>query len=608
MSFLLSADNINYPHEIFMDANATTPVLPELQALMGRVYNTHYGNPSSPHYAGIRANRILIDARAEAGRLLTCAPERILFMSGATEGINTAVLSVLRGYTAGRGKGRYLLYGATEHKAVPEALRHWNDLLQVGAELKAIPVDSNGQLDREFIRAHVSQGIIICTMGANNETGVFADLTQLEQVIRNEAESIPWLVDCVQMLGKRPVDLGRTTIDYAPFSAHKLYGPKGVGAMYVREGAPFTPLQTGGGQEKGLRGGTENVAGVAALGQIFAWLNQPETGPFQDADALYGYRDEIIAALKAAFPNLIVNHPLMSSLPTTLNFSVAGYSSAELIAIFDAAGIRVSAGSACSTGGARSFVLDAMGLPAWQSEGAIRMSFGPAFKQSDCNALCERLTFIREKITGVNGWGQGALYIPEPLSSGTGWIICRTTQQVLALKEPERVIEDIHACCANSNWQVRKWNQSSQDFAGFQIEPHKQGVQVTARATKRSLVLTDSGVVMNRDVHPIALAVAELRCNDMALVDVREASETRAQYLQNYEACFTSIPRALWCDYLLTTVLTNTREPVFFCRSGRRAHDVARLALSLGWPRASVCSAAASEVFDWIQKQQDPVF
>ncbi|TRW49310.1 cysteine desulfurase [Aliidiomarina halalkaliphila] len=606
MSFLLSAHSTHYPHEIFMDANATTPVLPELQALMSRVYNTHFGNPSSPHYAGIRAKRILSDTRAEAGRLFGCASDRILFMSGATEGINTAVLSVLQLYAGGRGKGHLLLYGATEHKAVPEALRHWNELLRVGAELQAIPVNEDGLLDYDFIRSQVPHAIMICTMGANNETGVFADLQQLEQVIRSAAPQVPWLVDCVQMLGKRPVALGKTTIDYAPFSAHKLYGPKGVGAMYVRDGAPFTPLQTGGGQEQGLRGGTENVAGVAALGQIFAWLNHPETSPFQDADTLYGYRHEIITALRAAFPGLIVNHPLTGSLPTTLNFSVAGYSSAELIAIFDAAGIRVSAGSACSTGGTRSFVLDAMGLPAWQSEGAIRMSFGPAFSQSDLDALVERLTFIREKITGVNGWGQGALYIPQPLAAGMGWILCRSTQQVLALKEPHSVMEDIRACCGSSDWQLREWNQTAQDFAGFRIEPDAQGIRVTALATMRSLVLTDAGIALTDDIHPIALGVAELHCDHMALIDVRETSEARAQYHQDTESCFVSIPRALWCDYLLTAELQDTPEPVFFCRSGRRASDVARLALSVGWPQAAVCTAAASEVFDWIQKPKDP--
>nr|WP_228517996.1 aminotransferase class V-fold PLP-dependent enzyme [Aliidiomarina indica] len=604
---MLSAHSSHYPHEIFMDANATTPVLPALQELMSKVYQTHYGNPSSPHYAGIRAKRVLNDTRNAGAHLFACEPDQIIFMSGATEGINTAVLSVLQSYAGGKGKGCYLLYSATEHKAVPEALRHWNTLLQVEAEVMAIPVDREGQIDLEFLRAHVGDALMICTMGANNETGVYCDLAALEREIRALRSDIPWLVDCVQMLGKRPIALGKTTIDYAPFSAHKLYGPKGVGALYVRTGAPFTPLQTGGGQERGLRGGTENVAGIAALGQIFTWLNDRAISPFQDSETLYGYRQTIIDALQSAFPKLTLNQPLDRSLATTINFSVAGYSSSELIAIFDAAGIRVSAGSACSTGGARSFVLDAMGLPTWQSEGAIRMSFGPAFSQADLDTLCERLTFIRDKITGANPWGQGALYIPDPMTSGSAWIMCRTTQQALALTDSPDVMQGIESCCPETDWQIQVWNKESQDFAGFRLHREANGVRITALATERSIQLTDAGIVVAHTPSPKLMAVSEFNCEQMTFIDVREQSEALAQYHEYPSPCLQTIPRALWCDYVLRAEPEGSPRPIFFCRSGNRATEVARLALSVGWQDACACNAAASEVFDWLRRQKTPV-
>lgn len=588
--------------EIFMDANATTPVHPELRNVMEHVYQSHYGNPSSPHYAGIRAKRILAEARAEGATLLSCAPESLVFMSGATEGINTAILSVLSQYTAGKGKGKTLLYGATEHKAVPEALKHWNEVLAVGARVEPVAVDELGLIHLDDLAGKLPDALMICTMGANNETGVFQDMGALEEKIRGLRPDIPWMVDCVQMLGKRPVALGRTTIDYAPFSAHKLYGPKGVGALYVRPGARYVPLQIGGGQEAGARGGTENVAGIAALGRIFHWLNHPELGPFHSPNTLYEMRNALLTSLQQAFPKLVLNQPLEVSLPTTLNFSVAGYSSAELIAIFDAAGIRVSAGSACSTGKSRSFVLDAMNLPTWQSEGAIRMSFGPTFTQEELLEVCERLRFIGEQLSRAPLHRDCAFYLPDPFTSNSAWIACPESALVLILELQQKHEEQLKREFPVTQWTHRTWGGSEEDFAGFRITPTAEGFVLRYLKTNRELHVHADGIHQSANTAPVR-ALTSLEEGDYQFVDVREDVERAMEPPRVAQDKTLSIVRSGWADFLLTRSQDEVKTPVFFCRSGRRARDVATWARVLGWHNAVACDASASEVNHWLARK-----
>ncbi|WP_426340962.1 aminotransferase class V-fold PLP-dependent enzyme [Pseudoduganella sp. S-14] len=378
--------------EIYLDGNATTCVLPAAIDAAVQAMRDCFGNPSSTHATGLKAKAMLDAVRQRAKRLLGVGSGRIMFNSGATEGIQTAVLSALCALRERRERGEaiggLLVYGATEHKAVPEALAHWNRLLGLGLELKKLPVDGDGRHDLAALRALAPQAAFVCTMAANNETGVVSDLVGIGATLA--ASKALWMVDCVQGLGKLPLDLGNTRIDYAPFSGHKLYAPKGIGMLYVREGAPYTPLVMGGGQEAGLRSGTENMAGIAALGAVLAVLE--EGGTFRSPSELHGFRDKLAASLRAAFPGIVFNAPLDKALPTTLNFSVPGLSSKELLDVFDAANVRVSAGSACSAAkAAPSYVLDAMGLPAWRSSSAVRMSFGPLASEEIINEACVRI-------------------------------------------------------------------------------------------------------------------------------------------------------------------------------------------------------------------------
>jgi cysteine sulfinate desulfinase/cysteine desulfurase-like protein/rhodanese-related sulfurtransferase len=381
-------------HEIYLDANATTPVLPAAIAAAADALGGRFGNPSSSHAAGLKAKAMLDAVRDRARRLLGAGDGRLMFTSGATEGIQTAVLSALCDIRArqlrGEAVGELLLYGATEHKAVPESLAHWNGVLGTGLALHALPVDGAGLHRLDLLRELAPRAAMLCTMAANNETGVVSDLAAIEALLGDCAPAALWMVDSVQALGKLRLDLAATRIDYAPFSGHKLYAPKGIGMLYVRAGAPYTALMMGGGQEGGQRSGTENMSGIAALGAVLAALEEGTT--FASPQQLAGFRDRLADALRQALPGIVFNTPFEHALPTTLNFSVAGLAGKQLLDLFDAAGIRVSAGSACSASkAAPSYVLDAMGLPTWRSGAAVRLSFGPMADAQFIDAACARI-------------------------------------------------------------------------------------------------------------------------------------------------------------------------------------------------------------------------
>ncbi|WP_429201502.1 aminotransferase class V-fold PLP-dependent enzyme [Massilia sp. UYP11] len=380
--------------EIYLDTNATSPLLPAAATAAMAALQECFGNPSSSHASGLRARALRESARACARRVLGAPSGRLMFNSGATEGIQTAVLSALCALRERRASGEewanIVLVGATEHKAVSESVAHWNRLLGLGLELRVLPVDADGRHRLDVLRALAPRLAFVCTMAANNETGVVSDLDGIAAVLSDTASPALWLVDCVQALGKLPLHLGASRIDYAPFSGHKLHAPKGIGMLYVREGAPFTPLICGGGQEDNGRSGTENMAGIAALGAVLAALERGDT--FLGLEELQARRARLVDALTRAFPGIVFNAPLTHALPTTLNFSVPGVASAELLDLFDAAGMRVSAGSACAASkAAPSYVLDAMGLPAWRSASAVRLSIGPLPDDAALELACERI-------------------------------------------------------------------------------------------------------------------------------------------------------------------------------------------------------------------------
>jgi cysteine sulfinate desulfinase/cysteine desulfurase-like protein/rhodanese-related sulfurtransferase len=449
-------------NEIYLDANATCAALPAavdaaLDAMAGC-----FGNPSSSHAAGIRAKVILDQARACARRVTGAGNGRLMFTSGATEGIQTAVLSVLAAVRerqlAGAPAGRLLVYGATDHKAVPEALAHWNRLLGTNLELVALPVDGEGRHRLDLLRQYAPDAAMVCTMAANNETGVISDLEGIQAVLGETGSSALWMVDCVQALGKLPLSLASTRIDYAPFSGHKLSAPKGIGMLYVREGAPFTPLVAGGGQEGGQRSGTENMAGIAAFGAVLKALE--EGGTFRTHGQLDGYRERIVQALRAAFPGIVFNASFDHALPTAINFSVPGLASRDVLDLFDAAGVRVSAGSACSASKAQpSYVLQAMNLPLWRAASAVRLSFGPQVDDAFIEAACARIAHCSQALhanpLGPLAAQHGGVF-QMSFEGRTGWLVFDGHAQLcVAIDPPAENAQRIAALAGERGYRVR---------------------------------------------------------------------------------------------------------------------------------------------------------
>jgi cysteine desulfurase len=378
--------------QAYFDCNATTPVLAAAAQAALHAMETLYGNPSSTHLVGLQAKNILESTRALASQAVGSDPSEIIFTSGATEAIQTAIFSALQHVKIRKSEGmNKLLYAATEHKAVPMALKYWVKMLDLPYEIVELPVDRNGQLQLEFFKRELVNAALVCTMAVNNEVGAIQDLTAIEKILVKSRSEALWLVDCVQALGKVDLNLNRSRIDYAPFSGHKLYAPKGIGFLYVRKGSPFFPLIVGGGQENGFRSGTENLPGVAALGAMLKeLLKRKEESEFQPHERLVKFRDQLSKELKQAFPKILFNTPIDFSVPTTINFSVPGFKSGELLDIFDSAGLRVSAGSACSSSSVKpSHVLDAMGFPEWRSASALRLSFGPCTLEQEINLGCQ---------------------------------------------------------------------------------------------------------------------------------------------------------------------------------------------------------------------------
>lgn len=451
-------------NDIYLDANATCPVLPQAVRAALDALEERFGNPSSSHMTGIRARAVLDDARRRAHRVLGVGSGRLLFTSGATEGIQTAVLSALcavrERQQAGLPCAALLVYGATEHKAVPESLAHWNRILGTGLELVALPVDGDGRHRLDVLRELAPRAAMVCTMAANNETGVVSDLWGIEAVLKETGSEALWMVDCVQALGKLNLSLADSRIDYAPFSGHKLCAPKGTGMLYVRPGAPFTPLMAGGGQESGQRSGTENMAGIAALGAVLAALE--DGGVFRSHGELAAYRERLAGALRDAFPGIVFNAPFECALATTINFSVPGLASRDLLDLFDAAGVRVSAGSACSAAkAAPSYVLQAMQLPEWRAASAVRMSFGPHVDEAFIDEACERIAScgraMRAAALAPLHGGDAGLGLYQLSAEGrSGWLLFDAREACcVAVDPPAPLVPRLAALVRSHGYKLR---------------------------------------------------------------------------------------------------------------------------------------------------------
>ncbi|MBI5399953.1 cysteine desulfurase NifS [Candidatus Saganbacteria bacterium] len=355
---------------IYLDYAATTPVHPDVAAAMQPYFSEKFGNPSSLHSFGQEARRAVEKAREDVAALIGALPEEIIFTSGGTEANNFALNGVAY---ANEKKGNKIITTAIEHHAILEPCHF---LKTRGFEITCLPVDKFGLIDPELVWHSITEKtILVSVMHANNEIGTVEPIAEIgARVKRQGAGKISFHTDAVQTVGMLPIDVNKLGVDLLSMSAHKLYGPKGVGALYVRKGTRLNPFLRGGGQERNRRASTENVPGIVGFGQACVMAAQRLAS---DDNRIKLLRDRLLAGIMKNIPDVVLNgHPNLR-LDKNLNISVKYVEGEALLLNLDFEGIAVSTGSACSSGTLDpSHVLLAIGLPHELAHGSIRFTLG----------------------------------------------------------------------------------------------------------------------------------------------------------------------------------------------------------------------------------------
>ena len=355
---------------IYLDHAATTPVDPAVVEAMLPYWTATWGNPSSLYTAGRAARAALDEARAAVAGVLRCAPGEVVFTSGGSEGDNLALKGVVQAARPA-GRGAHLITTQIEHHAVLHAAAY---LERFGAEVTYLPVDAEGFVDPAAVEAAIRPDTcLISVMYANNEIGTIEPLAAVGAVAR--ARGIPFHTDAVQAAGSLPLDVDALGVDLLTLAAHKFYGPKGVGALYVRAGTPMLYQQQGGPQEGDRRGGTESVALIAGLAAALTRAEARRDAYNAHCRAL---RDRLIEGILAAIPAARLNGPRGDRrLSNNVNVAFPGVDGESLIIALDLEGIAASSGSACTTGATEpSHVLRAIGVPEEAIAGSLRLTVG----------------------------------------------------------------------------------------------------------------------------------------------------------------------------------------------------------------------------------------
>ncbi|MGH7177167.1 MAG: cysteine desulfurase family protein [Tepidisphaeraceae bacterium] len=375
---------------LYLDNNATTKVAPEALAAMMPYLSELYGNPSSVHRFGQRARHAIDNARSQIAALVGCSDSELLFTGGGTESINTAV----RGILAARAPLKKIVTSTVEHSATRELC---HQLAKEGTEVVEIPVDSQGSLDLGQLRAAVDeQTALVTMMWANNETGVLFDVPEIAAVCRTHR--IPFHCDATQAVGKTPVNLSEIGCDAGSFSAHKFHGPKGVGSLYLRRGTRMRPLLIGGPQERGRRGGTENLAGIVGMGAAAELAARP----LAQMHRVAATRDRFEQRVVATIPDAHILAARAPRVPNTTNIGFARLEAEAILLLLSEQGICASAGAACSSGSLEpSHVLRAMQIDQTIAHGAIRFSLSRYTTESEIDRVLEVLPGVIERLRTV---------------------------------------------------------------------------------------------------------------------------------------------------------------------------------------------------------------
>lgn len=383
---------------IYLDANATTPVLPEVFDEMLPWLREGYANPSGSYAAAKLARKAIELARSRVAELIGAEPDEIIFTGGGTESVNTALRSL--DALAGRGMA---VVSAIEHSAVLRCVERFH------RGSKPVAVDAGGRLDLVAFESALDDAAFVSIMAANNETGVIQPLHEAAALARGRG--LPVHTDAVQAAGKIRLDVRASGVDLLSLSAHKLHGPKGVGALYVRRGLRFEPLLWGGGQESGRRSGTENTAGIVGMGAAALCAMRHLALEHEETSL----RDAFEAKVRSEVAGVTVNGDPAFRLPNTSHLSFDQCEAAGLLILLDEAGIACSAGSACMTGKQKpSHVQLAMGIVEARAKSSLRISFSRLNTMTEGLAAADALRKAVEKLRRVQGFGVGPVVVYSP--------------------------------------------------------------------------------------------------------------------------------------------------------------------------------------------------
>jgi cysteine desulfurase len=352
---------------IYLDHASTTPVDAEVVKAMLPWHTEQFGNPSTVYSLGLTAATALGQARESIAHAIGATAEEIYFTSGGTESDDWAILGTAE---AQQKKGRHLITSVIEHHAVLESMEY---LEKRGYEVTRIPVDGGGLVDPEDVHKAIRPDtVLVSIMHANNEVGTVQPIADIGKITREAG--VLFHVDAVQTAGKMPLDVGQLGVDMLSVSAHKFYGPKGVGLLYLRKRTRISPLFHGGGQENGRRAGTHNVPGIVGMAKAFELAAARMS---DDAAREGSLRDRLWQGLYQTIESIYLNGDMVHRLPNNLNVRLDGIEGEAMILMLDMEGICVSSGSACTTGSLDpSHVLLALGIPAEQAHGSLRVTLG----------------------------------------------------------------------------------------------------------------------------------------------------------------------------------------------------------------------------------------
>jgi cysteine desulfurase len=382
---------------IYMDHSATTPVAPEVLAAMLPYFGEKFGNASSLHRSGREAKEALEDSREKVAALLGARAEEIIFTSGGTESDNLALKGIAR---KNRKLGKHIITTQIEHPAILETCRA---LEKDGFEVTYLPVTGVGLVELSTLEASIRPDtILISVMHANNEVGT---IQPLEEIGRLAAERDIYLhSDAVQSVGKIPVNVDDLGVDLLSLSAHKLYGPKGVGALYIRKGTKLESIIQGGGHERRLRSGTENISGIVGLARA---AELAERDMPREAERLAGLRDRLAELVLGKVKDAWINGTMKKRLPGNLNFGFRYVEGESLLLFLDSKGICVSTGSACSSHKLEpSHVLMSLGLKPEECHGSLRITLGMSNTLDEVEYVAESIVEAVERFRGISALGR----------------------------------------------------------------------------------------------------------------------------------------------------------------------------------------------------------